>query len=1358
MKNLFTYPNNSGTSFTNPSYFAGLINATDIVTGGRYKILTVGTTDFTTVGSADNTIGTLFVATGTPTGTGTVHIDSTGFLGRFRNLVNSSYGGYTYAWPQTYNGATNVPNVIRQTSKFINYFNYKSGATGAFGQASRQLSMYDMFYNPLVYATKRLITSGADILSADVDTTAALITTDGAHGFADDAQVTLSGMDGSWIDLDGQDFYTDSVTTDTLKLRVGSGTGPLVRWYDLDSTVISSTDLLSPATITVPLTNPFSNGDLVDLSNFNGSYAQFNGQSFYVQNKTTTTLNLSYDSAGLNPINFNQSARLDQPAIAYRWGQFGDDRYLIDLSNFSVSTDPSIPQTIIFSGQYTSGAFGLQGGSTSYNLTPSGISNELYYVDGLTFANVLAQSDFLSGTTDYPTSNGLSWALRNNSSGVPIVSGPNVTDSETGLFDCSHDLTYGGTTYLSAGTRYYYTKNSSNETALYTDTAKTSQVDLSNFNFDFVSEIDPVNYNPFVPYAPILADDGTTDLIRDIPGPVFSYQGYIPFDSAGETTASYYYLRNSFANDIVPKLQSTITYNSNSLINDYTGGAYEDAGYDVDYWKTKWLALSANNGMVEFTLNAPGPSIVDDFRVYAYDSVGGGSFLKSPFATWIEASRPTNTMNIPILIVKGALTATPVPTYIFIKEWVWTGDITYGGATVPNGYYVISQYVDPANTTVEALPTTGGIYGHGTPFGTGTDQTVRLPTVNNQPQYLTGAFSPEGVAEVLDDNIWFDQDPAANVTSGKTKLVVPKLLGYTLGYIPTATWNSYQPTGVDLGLYQKELNAAPSNNNANPIYGKIKTGVKVNYNGTDYIAIRDVGSTYTYRYYNTSTSANEYVTIDAENWILYNIRTSGGVNWIPTSANAYPGDALAIFYPDYPVVSGSLITWDWESQYQNHWAQNLFTASVINDVSTISPVLNGLSGTIPNGSSTAFDVRGKMYSYLNNASTGYNSLAIVNNGTVAATSGKLVENFTAADAGQFARETLTPATTGSIGPASGSANIYEIDTTYFILPGAQAYTYKDASNVTQPGATVNNLGYWGAGDTTSTLYSTSGETPATFTTTVDSSGYLTNSVVSTRGAYADGEDILLEFQSLPDQYTPRTPTAAESEDTFDTQDQWADYGFASGLKKWPTHVTPSRASINYNTPTTVNKSQNGIKYARTGGFTKWTLEVDYPPMNKTDFQQFHTIAQLAQGQAMPFYFVMKDRLGNPILWKDFNGSDPNGTAQYYGDFASGSSIIKVSGFAGDSTQAFKEGEVFINGNNENGFLHTSAVTQDANAYGEAEIRLTMPLRAPVTSGELLYKNPAHVVVTLSGDDFTYEIDTNGYYYVSVSFDLDGWKD
>lgn len=53
-----------------------IINAGSFVTGEEYKIETIGTTDFTLIGSLSNTVGQYFTATGTGTGTGTASINN----------------------------------------------------------------------------------------------------------------------------------------------------------------------------------------------------------------------------------------------------------------------------------------------------------------------------------------------------------------------------------------------------------------------------------------------------------------------------------------------------------------------------------------------------------------------------------------------------------------------------------------------------------------------------------------------------------------------------------------------------------------------------------------------------------------------------------------------------------------------------------------------------------------------------------------------------------------------------------------------------------------------------------------------------------------------------------------------------------------------------------------------------------------------------------------------------------------------------------------------------------------------------------------------------------------------------------
>ena len=350
----------------------------------------------------------------------------------------------------------------------------------------------------------------------------------------------------------------------------------------------------------------------------------------------------------------------------------------------------------------------------------------------------------------------------------------------------------------------------------------------------------------------------------------------------------------------------------------------------------------------------------------------------------------------------------------------------------------------------------------------------------------------------------------------------------------------------------------------------------------------------------------------------------------------------------------------------------------------------------------------------------------------------------------------TIATAGDIAIDSNFPYPYELTSLDIILPGNETYSYQDTNNATVYASELDSTRYWSAGDSSPTLYPTTGETSPTATVAVNGSGKLQSITMLTEGRYSDADPVLIQLESPADTYIPIPPTVAELEDIWDTDDEWASDGFAN--KEWPDHVTPRSAVINYNSPTIVNNSQSGIKYTRSVGHTKWRLEVEYPPMSAEDFQKFHAIAQAAHGQSTPFYFNLKNKDNVSILWKDFYDQVNTTTSPLIKDAITvGDTTLLVEGFSSNETDAFKRGEVFIDGKNENGYLHTSLSGTDSNIFGEAKIRTPWPFRTSVVAGEKIYKNPSHAVVTLGSDNFEYSVDVNNYYYVSVAFDLDSWK-
>ena len=354
---------------------------------------------------------------------------------------------------------------------------------------------------------------------------------------------------------------------------------------------------------------------------------------------------------------------------------------------------------------------------------------------------------------------------------------------------------------------------------------------------------------------------------------------------------------------------------------------------------------------------------------------------------------------------------------------------------------------------------------------------------------------------------------------------------------------------------------------------------------------------------------------------------------------------------------------------------------------------------------------------------------------------------------------ITPVNTtqGTISLSPNQPQPYEADNVEIILPGNATYSYQDTNNVTQYGASIE-ANKWYEPGTNEITANTPNETDATFTVGLNGSGKLNSIALATNGRFDNGNQQLRQLQAFANQYNPPTPTPAELADVWDTDDEWTTNGFNTS-KEWPAHVTPRSANIVYNSPTIVNNSQSGVKYTRSVGHTKWRLEVEYPPMNVEDFQKFHAIAQAAHGQSTPFFFRLQSADGNNILWRDMDGPTDSTTFNPLIKDAinPGDTTMLVEGFASNESDAFIRGEVFIDGENENGNLHTSLSETDSNIFGEAKIRTPWPFRQYNGPGTKVYKNPFHAVVTLADDNFEYSVDTNGYYFVSVAFDLDGWK-
>jgi hypothetical protein len=117
----------SGIMTVNTSYFTVRDTTTPLVAGNfivgkSYTIVSIGTTDFTAIGAASNTVGVSFVATGTGTGTGTAWLNTaltTASGSMIVNFGNTRMAVYTISVDPVSTLVTLVPTQLTAETQYI---------------------------------------------------------------------------------------------------------------------------------------------------------------------------------------------------------------------------------------------------------------------------------------------------------------------------------------------------------------------------------------------------------------------------------------------------------------------------------------------------------------------------------------------------------------------------------------------------------------------------------------------------------------------------------------------------------------------------------------------------------------------------------------------------------------------------------------------------------------------------------------------------------------------------------------------------------------------------------------------------------------------------------------------------------------------------------------------------------------------------------------------------------------------------------------------------------------------------------------------------------------------------------------
>jgi len=337
------------------------------------------------------------------------------------------------------------------------------------------------------------------------------------------------------------------------------------------------------------------------------------------------------------------------------------------------------------------------------------------------------------------------------------------------------------------------------------------------------------------------------------------------------------------------------------------------------------------------------------------------------------------------------------------------------------------------------------------------------------------------------------------------------------------------------------------------------------------------------------------------------------------------------------------------------------------------------------------------------------------------------------------------------GTVNGSGVITAVD---IITYGNQRFRQQTGSSSYTGSARIKANGrFWKEGVSS---VSTTGSV-ANISISAGSDGYIDSVSLNSGGSgYGSAGYVMFEIEQAAADTYPATPTALEAADTWDTDNEWLN-GSEDTTKVWPTVVGPTSAEIKYDQPASVTRSQTGKKYVKSAGFTKWGIELNYPPMKADDFKQFHAVVQAARGQTTPFLLKLNPN-GNHILWKNLNSGNSANNLRLKDDVdvSVENQVILLEGLEVGDT--LNKGDVIVGSNGDNnGEINTIISTANANVFGEAKVRLAYGIRADQSTGDPWSTAPDEVVVTLTESEFDYTIGVDGLYRMTVTMELDEWK-
>jgi len=191
---------------------------------------------------------------------------------------------------------------------------------------------------------------------------------------------------------------------------------------------------------------------------------------------------------------------------------------------------------------------------------------------------------------------------------------------------------------------------------------------------------------------------------------------------------------------------------------------------------------------------------------------------------------------------------------------------------------------------------------------------------------------------------------------------------------------------------------------------------------------------------------------------------------------------------------------------------------------------------------------------------------------------------------------------------------------------------------------------------------------------------------------------------------------------------------------FPSSPEPSSINIKSNQTTMVSVSISGRRQARQLQNQRWSMEVGFPPMTRSEFAPIMAFIVSQRGKKESFQFT-------PVIVDDALGVE-TGTVLVNGAHTVGDTTIAMDAFAADGSGRFKAGDFIKFGGHNKVYMVVSDVTSSSNA---ATVTIEPPLTTALSDNDTVVYDSVPFTVALSNDIQEFGIPSDAFFRYEMKF-------